>query len=74
MSDATHAPSASLSRVPLLRRVAAAVSTAVKTISRRRRHGRAIETLHRLNDHHLKDIGISRDQIEHAVRSGGRWG
>lgn len=36
----------------------------------RRGHRRrvAAATLHRLSDHHLADIGISRDQIEAAVR------
>jgi uncharacterized protein YjiS (DUF1127 family) len=70
MSDTIYTPSAPLSRTTLLNRIAAVVSRAVNAILRHHRRRRAIETLHRLNDHHLKDIGISRDQIEDAVRSG----
>lgn len=35
--------------------------------SRRRARARAIETLRHYDDHRLRDIGISRDQIESFV-------
>jgi len=73
MFDTTHAPSPFLPRATPLRRAAAAVRKVVDGLLRNRRNRRAIERLHRLNDHHLKDIGISRDQIDRAVRSGSRW-
>ena len=34
---------------------------------RRRAQDIAVETLHRYDDHRLRDLGISRDQIESFV-------
>lgn len=40
--------------------------------ARRREERRAIAALRAMSDHHLKDIGLSRTDIVHAVRNGRR--
>ena len=42
----------------------AVISTLIAAIARARTNARAIATLSRLDDSRLRDIGISRDQIE----------
>lgn len=42
-------------------------SALIAAITRRRAQARAIETLRGYDDHRLRDIGISRDQIEGFV-------
>lgn len=43
------------------------LSALFSAIARRRAQARAIETLGYLDDHRLRDLGISRDQIEMFV-------
>ncbi|NIP74982.1 MAG: DUF1127 domain-containing protein [Xanthomonadales bacterium] len=40
------------------------ISEIISAIGRRNARSRAIETLSRYDDHRLRDIGITRDQIE----------
>ena len=40
------------------------ISTLIAAISRRRARARAIDLLSSFDDNRLRDIGISRDQIE----------
>ncbi len=42
-------------------------------VVRLRNASRAAAQLAAMNDHMLKDIGISRAEIEHVVRYGRRW-
>ena len=51
-----------------LGRFAAAVTDAFTAIDRERRYRKTVEELRRLNDRTLRDIGLSRDEIEHTVR------
>ena len=43
------------------------LSALIAAISRRRARARAIAELHNLDDAHLRDIGLRRDQIEAFV-------
>ena len=40
------------------------ISALITAIIRRRNRARAVSNLKRLDDHRLRDIGITRDQIE----------
>lgn len=40
------------------------LSALIAAIARRRSRARAIRELNRLSDAHLRDIGLTRDQIE----------
>ena len=55
-----------------LRRFAGAVADAYAAIDRVRRYRRTVDQLHRLNDRTLRDIGLSRDDIEHVIREQSR--
>jgi len=50
------------------------ITTFLKNLARRRARARAVAMLERLDDRRLRDIGISRDQIELYVDGGIRAG
>ncbi len=43
------------------------ISAIINAIGRRNARARAVETLNHYDDHRLRDIGITRDQIEMFV-------
>jgi uncharacterized protein YjiS (DUF1127 family) len=56
----------------LVGRIAAAVMKGWDQVQKARRLSATINTLHRLNDHSLRDIGLERDDIERVVRERSR--
>lgn len=56
-------------RMALLHRLVAAARTMRNRIRKEQRLRATIFTLHRLNDHTLRDIGLERDNIEPMVRA-----
>ena len=56
-------------KIPLIGGLVAALRTLWSKFQKERRLGATIHTLHRLNDHSLRDIGLERDTIVPVVRS-----
>ena len=55
------------------RRVKHVVDTLVAGMIARRERQAALAALHRLTDRELSDIGLCRDEIDHAVRNAELW-
>lgn len=54
----------------LVRRLARPLGGLVREVRRQREARRAVRHLARFDDRQLADIGLSRDRIGHAVRTG----
>lgn len=64
-----HYASTSAHHATALGRVAAALAGWWREVRLARRRAETAAALHRLNDRTLKDIGLTRDDIDNAVRS-----
>jgi uncharacterized protein YjiS (DUF1127 family) len=69
MTDIVNAPAARPARTPVVIRFVAGVPALWRRWRKERRMRATINTLHRLNDRTLRDIGLERGDIEPAVRS-----
>ena len=67
MSDTTHFP---VTRVTGLHRLTCALRNSFRRIAHEHRARMTIDTLERLGDHTLRDIGLARDEIRSKIRSG----
>ena len=68
MTHIVQSPGARPVKTALVGRVGAAVLKWWNQVQKARRLRATIRTLHRLNDHSLRDIGLERDDIERVVR------
>lgn len=59
-------------KIGLVGRLAAVVLKWWNQVQKERRLSATINTLHRLNDHSLRDIGLERDEIGQMVRARSR--
>ncbi len=69
MTHIVFSPTASPARILLMSRLVAATRTLWNDFWKEQRLNATMRTLHRLNDHSLRDIGMERDNIEQVVRS-----
>jgi uncharacterized protein YjiS (DUF1127 family) len=69
MTHVVFSQAARPEKVALIGRLAAVTRTLWNTFRKERRLSATMRTLHRLNDHSLRDIGLERDNIEPVVRS-----
>ncbi len=69
MTHVVFSPAARPAKVLLIGRLAAATRTLWHSFQKERRLSATVRTLHRLNDHSLRDIGLERDNIESMARS-----
>ena len=69
MTHIVLSPVARPAKMALSGRLMAAIRTLWRRVQNERRLRATIFTLHRLNDHSLRDIGLERDNIEPVVRS-----
>jgi uncharacterized protein YjiS (DUF1127 family) len=72
MTNIVLSPRARPAKLALAGRLAAVTRALWKRMQEERRVRSTLWTLHRLNDHTLRDIGLERDNIEPVVRSGSR--
>jgi uncharacterized protein YjiS (DUF1127 family) len=68
MSNIILSPAARPAQTGLVGRLLAAVPTLWGRFQKAWRLRATIRTLHRLNDHSLRDIGLEQDDIERVVR------
>ncbi len=69
MTHVVFSPAARPTKVLLIGRLVAATRTLWNRFQKERRLSATVRTLHRLNDHSLRDIGLERDNIDLVVRS-----
>jgi uncharacterized protein YjiS (DUF1127 family) len=69
MTHIVFSPAARPAKVLLIGRLVAATRTLWNNFQKERRLSATMRTLHRLNDHSLRDIGLERDNIGPVVRS-----
>ncbi len=69
MTHVVFSPAARPTKVLLIGRLVAATRTLWNSFQKERRLSATVRTLHRLNDHSLRDIGLERDNIGPVVRS-----
>ncbi len=69
MTHVVFPPAARPAKVLLIGRLVAVTRTLWNNFQEERRLSATMRTLHRLNDHSLRDIGLERDNIDPVVRS-----
>ena len=69
MTHVVFSPAARPTKLLLIGRLVAATRTLWNIFQKERRLSATVRTLHRLNDHSLRDIGVERDNIESMARS-----
>ncbi len=69
MTHVVFSPAARPAKAPLISRLVAVTRALWNRFHDARRFRATIRTLHRLNDHSLKDIGLERDNIDLVARS-----
>ena len=69
MTHVVFSPAARPVKVLLIDRLVEATRTFWNNFQKERRLSATVRTLHRLNDHSLRDIGLERDNIGPVVRS-----
>ena len=69
MTHVVFPPAARPAKVLLIGRLVAATRTLWNSFQKERRLSATMRTLHRLNDHSLRDIGLERGNIESMARS-----
>ena len=69
MTHVVFSPAARPTKVLLIGRLVAATRTLWNSFQKERRLSATMRTLHRLNDHSLRDIGLERGNIESMARS-----
>ena len=69
MTHVVFSPAARPTKVLLIVRLVAATRTLWNSFQKERRLSATVRTLHRRNDHSLRDIGLERGNIGPVVRS-----
>ncbi len=69
MTHIVFSPAVRPAKIMLIGQFVAATRTLWNSFQKERRLSATMRTLHRLNDHSLRDIGVERDNIGPVVRS-----
>ena len=69
MTHVVFSPAARPTKVLLIGGLVGATRTLWHSFQKERRLSATVRTLHRLNDHSLRDIGLERDNIGTVIRS-----